>query len=215
MAKQPETITTTYPIIDTAMAAYIVLEDSRLIVGNTLPEDHPFKEAEMSITDWCNNFGAATMRNRAWDLSPLIENVWCSLTEKEQEDICWDFEFVPEFILYCIKFDDHSEYLKPVVDRVDALVDTYRKARSTAEEFKGSCPPSSRQRDEFIRQCKAEAVKQWAYEDLVTDDCPSRNNYTGSRMQQAFEIGEKPAEFVKWLGEKYDLTPANEWFGRG
>jgi hypothetical protein len=30
-------------------------------------------------------------------------------------------------------------------------------------------------------------------------------------MQQAFEMGEKPAEFVKWLGEKYDLTPVDVW----
>jgi hypothetical protein len=53
--------------------------------------------------------------------------------------------------------------------------------------------------------------EQWAYEDLVTDDCPSRTVYHGGRMQQAFEIGEKPAEFVKWLGEKYDLTPTSGW----
>jgi hypothetical protein len=31
------------------------------------------------------------------------------------------------------------------------------------------------------------------------------------RMRQAFELGEEPAEFVKWLGEKYDLIPASEW----
>ncbi len=29
-------------------------------------------------------------------------------------------------------------------------------------------------------------------------------------MRQSFELGETPAEFVKWLGEKYDLTPASE-----
>jgi hypothetical protein len=56
----------------------------------------------------------------------------------------------------------------------------------------------------FKDDCRSEAKKQWAYEDLVTDD-------DGVRMQQAFAMGEKPADFVKWLGEKYDLTPAAEW----
>jgi hypothetical protein len=30
-------------------------------------------------------------------------------------------------------------------------------------------------------------------------------------MRQSFEIGEEPKDFVKWLGEKFDLTPASDW----
>lgn len=208
---QPQTITTNYLVIETAMAAYMVLEDSRLAFGDTLPDDHPFKAAELSITDWCNNFGAATMRDQAWQISPVIESAWSNMSEAERDgDICWDFEFVPQFLLYCVKFNPKSEYLKPVATGHEALIKAYREARAKAAEFKGG-PASSHQRDIYIRECKAEARKQWAYEDLVTDDCPSRTNYAGGRMQQAFEMGEKPAEFVKWLGEKYDLTPASEW----
>lgn len=54
--------------------------------------------------------------------------------------------------------------------------------------------------NEFVTSCKHEARTQWSYTELVTDD-------DGVRMRQAFELGEEPAEFVKWLGEKYDLIP--------
>jgi len=32
----------------------------------------------------------------------------------------------------------------------------------------------------------------------------NRTDYSDSRMLSAFEEGEQPAAFVKWLGEKYD-----------
>jgi hypothetical protein len=35
--------TTNYLVIETAMAAYAVLEDTQLLVGETLPDDHPYK----------------------------------------------------------------------------------------------------------------------------------------------------------------------------
>lgn len=53
--------------------------------------------------------------------------------------------------------------------------------------------------DEFIRDCKMEASRQWAYADLVTDH--------EERTEQAFAMGERPSTFVQWLGEKFDLTP--------
>jgi hypothetical protein len=37
------------------------------------------------------------------------------------------------------------------------------------------------------------------------------NYYVDERMRQSFEMGETTAEFVKWLGEKYELTPARSW----
>jgi hypothetical protein len=59
MSKSPKIIKTDYLIIETAMAAYMVLEDSRLAFGESLPDDHPFKEAEQAIGNWCENYGAA------------------------------------------------------------------------------------------------------------------------------------------------------------
>ena len=202
-------ITTTYSVIETAMCIYMVLEDSRLAFGETRSDEHPFKAAELAIPDWCGNFGAFTMRDQAWQLAPRIEEVWRTMSEEERDGgICWDFEFIPEFVLYCLKFDENEENIEFLADTVDGLRDLYRKGRATAAAFPAG-PGSTRQRDQFIKDCKEEAERQWAYPDLVTDDCVTRTNYAGSRMQQAFEMGEKPADFVKWLGEKYDLSPAD------
>jgi hypothetical protein len=55
--------------------------------------------------------------------------------------------------------------------------------------------------DEFIRECKMEASRQWAYADLVTDH--------EERTEQAFTMGERPSTFVQWLGEKFDLSPVS------
>jgi hypothetical protein len=57
--------------------------------------------------------------------------------------------------------------------------------------------------DEFKRDCRFEAGRQWGYRELV-DDHPER-------VVQAFDLGEVPAEFIKWLSEKYDLISARGW----
>jgi len=54
--------------------------------------------------------------------------------------------------------------------------------------------------NEFQNDCRMQASRQWCYSDLVTDH--------EERTAQAFELGEEPKAFVKWLGEKFDLTPA-------
>lgn len=64
---------------------------------------------------------------------------------------------------------------------------------------------------EFVSQCKHEAEKQWAYGALVVDDCKAPGDYSATRVLQAFQLGEEPAAFAKWLGEKYNLIPREEW----
>lgn len=102
---KPETIKTNYLVIETAMAAYSVLEDTMLAFGETLPDDHPYKNAEQEMVKWCAYYGAAGRRSQAWRLAPLIESVWSIMKEDDRDGmICWDFEFVPEFMLYCLNF---------------------------------------------------------------------------------------------------------------
>ncbi len=48
--------------------------------------------------------------------------------------------------------------------------------------------------------CRSEAARQWGYADLTSD--------YADRLEAAFVAGENPADFIRWLGEKYDLTPA-------
>ncbi|WP_454287209.1 hypothetical protein [Rhizobium arsenicireducens] len=53
--------------------------------------------------------------------------------------------------------------------------------------------------DQWLDDAKREAKKQWAYEDLVSDH------------EDKIDRTETPAEWVKRIGEKYDLTPAGDW----
>jgi hypothetical protein len=194
--KTPEIITTNYLIIETALAAYAVLEDTRLIIGTTLPDDHPFKDAERQMTKYGEDYGARGMRSAAWQMAPIIEDVWSGMTEDEKDgEVCWDFEFVPQFMLYCLNFTD--EDIKPVVEGSDKLRALYRTSRDRCKAFVSKCPPSTRERDSFIQDCRDEAEEQWCYADLISDHQEA--------VQRAFEAKEKPAEFVKALGEELEL----------
>jgi hypothetical protein len=195
--KTPEAITTNYLIIETAMAAYAVLEDTRLIVGTTLPDDHPYKAAEQQMAQYCEDYGARGMRWAAWKMAPVIESVWSTMPAEDQDGmICWDFEFVPEFMLYCLNFDK-GEDVAPVVERPEDLRSLYQSARARCKAFKSTKPPSTRERDQFIKDCREEAEEQWCYADLISDHADA--------VQIAFEKKEKPAEFVKALGEELEL----------
>lgn len=56
---------------------------------------------------------------------------------------------------------------------------------------------------EYKRRCRIEANRQWCYPELV-QDCEDR-------VRQAWALKETPREFIQWLGEKYDLIPADRW----
>ena len=201
MAKNPEKITTNYLVIETAMAAYAVLEDTRLLIGETLPDDHPFKDAERQMSQYCDDYGAAGLRRAAWEMAELIESVWSGMTEDEKDGaICWDFEFVPQFMLYCLNFTD--EDVEPVIKGAEELRALYRTSRERCKAWKGG-PPSTRQRDQFIADCRDEAEKQWSYADLIDDHF--------EQVESAFEAREMPAAFIKALGEELDLISFGPW----
>lgn len=199
---KPEIIKTNYLVIETAMAAYAVLEDTRLLIGTTLPDDHPFKDAERQMSKYCDDYGAGGMRRAAWEMASLIESVWNGMTEDEKDGaICWDFEFVPEFMLYCLNFTD--EDVEPVIKGAEKLRALYRTSRERCKAFVSKCPPSTRERDSFIQGCRDEAEKQWKYADLISDH--------PDEVQRAFEAKEEPAEFVKALGEELELIDFGPW----
>ncbi|WFU52247.1 hypothetical protein QA639_21300 [Bradyrhizobium pachyrhizi] len=200
---KPETITTNYLVIETALAIYTVLEDTMLKFGETLPDDHPYKAAEQQMVRWCENYGAGGRRLQSWRLAPLIESVWAIMNQDDRDgNICWDFEFVPQFLLYCLSFTE-DEDVEPVIAGAEKLRDLYYTARSRCAAFKSSKPVGSRERDQFIHDCRDEAEEQWKYADLISDHPEA--------VQNAFEAKEDPAAFVKALGEDLDLIDFGPW----
>jgi hypothetical protein len=144
-------------------------------------------------TDWIalrEGVGSVEMRHQS-----IVLGQWClkiyDICTKHDPDffdgLAYDWEVIPMMLNFARdaagKPVIYAEGLPPV-DRIAPLV---------AYEVLF---------DEFTRQCGGEANRQWAYRELVLDHA--------DRVAQAFEIGEEPAEFIKWLGEKYDLTPASD-----
>lgn len=56
----------------------------------------------------------------------------------------------------------------------------------------------------YLDECRSEGKRQWCYAEFVDDHL--------ERAEQAYNLGETAAEFIKWLGEKYDLTTYDEGF---
>ena len=128
-------ITTNYLIIETALAAYAVLEDHMLLAREELPDGHPFKEVDDAITKWCENSGAAEMRRAAWSMAEDIEAIWRKMSPGERDgEICWDFEFVPQLMTYCFKWDTQG-YPHLINPNHDATVAAFRMARETVAAF--------------------------------------------------------------------------------
>lgn len=144
--------------------------------------------------DWAalrDSVGAVEMRHQSIAIGRWCLKIWNDLTAHNPdffEGLSYDWQVIPMMVGRCVDSDG-----QPVIYE-DAFPNPLHVAQLVAQEVLF---------DEFVSQCKDEAGKQWSYEGLVADD-------DGERMRQSFEIGESPKDFVKWLGEKYDLTPAED-----
>ncbi len=130
------------------------------------------------------------MRHQSIALGKWCLAIYDILTKHDRdffEATAYDFEVIPMMM-------NHAEKDGAPVIYEDGLPDPAKVALLVAHEHL---------RAEYHRDCRHEAHRQWGYADLVHDH--------PERVDQAFELGETPADFVKWLGEKYDLTPAKEW----
>lgn len=148
--------------------------------------------------------GSGEMRSQSIVLGQWCLEIYDILTAIDEEFFSYwsyDWEVIPAMLKHAVCKDGKaSMYRGDYVYTGGELIDPHSAAPLVAQEFVWL---------RFVDDCKGEARKQWGYEDLLTDDCKSRTDYSESRMLQAFEEGDDPAAFVKWLGEKYDLTPAS------
>lgn len=104
------------------------------------------------------------------------------------DGLAYDWEVIP-MILDCAR--DHDGLPVIYEHAYPAVAETMQAViRRTCE-------------DAWQSECRHQARLQWGYADLISDHA--------ERVTAAFEQGEDAAEFVKWLGEKYDLTPAREF----
>lgn len=120
----------------------------------------------------------------------------------------YDWDFVPsvlERLDWNAMFSDNELNGPPYAPDLGAMITTMLAADRIAN------PDETRRRFHiedpvavaWMKKARAECRRQWAYEDLIDDHA--------ERTAAACAANQDPAEFVAWLGEKYELTPAGGW----
>lgn len=129
--------------------------------------------------------GAYEMRDLATELAVQIEDQWIVLPEEMHDSgLAFDWELVPS-LLEVIPWTGDAEL---PAGAVEACMKTLM---------------ADMDRSAWEQECKTESRKLWCYADLI-DDHPERTD-------EAYKAGQKPADYVLWLGQKYGLTPARDW----
>lgn len=171
--------------VDAALCAYEYMLDRM----NAAPIA-PFWEA----------FGSAGMRACSPQAGRIVDAVYRQMQDEDYEFLeCFDYEFVPavlDRIDWKALTDDNQFTGQPYKPDIEDLFDTLVEAMP--HKFHKTDPKA-----EWMAKAKAECIKQWQYADLVTDH--------QDRTDAACQEGQDPAEFVRWLGEKYGLTPVSVW----
>jgi hypothetical protein len=136
---KPESISTNYLVIETALTVYSILEDHLLEDRATLPDGHVDKERENEIIAWCAQEGAAGRRRASWDIAPFIEKVWREASQKDREGfITWDWEFIPELLMWCFTYE--SDVPQPISNDPTAMMQAYYACVAFRESQKSGRP---------------------------------------------------------------------------
>jgi hypothetical protein len=175
--------------------------DEEMVKLQEAAKDNPHSHAAIRL-EWIavrGVTGSAEMRSQCMVLAKWALEVYGLLTKDDEDFFSWwsyDWEVIPLIMKYAVSKDGKaSMYRGDYIYTGGSLIDAHTAAQFVAQEILWW---------RFQSDCKSQARKQWAYEELVTDD-------GGDRMRQSFETGEEPRDFVKWLGDKFDLTPKGTW----
>lgn len=144
--------------------------------------------------------GSAGMRSCAIQAGRIAEAVYLQMQSDGYElAVSFDFDMVPavlDQLDWKALTDDNQFNGAPYRPDIEALFDALCEANP--DDFYRADPKA-----DWMATAKAECIRQWQYKDLLDDHA--------ERTEAAYQSGEKPAEFVKALGEKYDLIPASDW----
>lgn len=165
-------------------------------------------QSHPKLDEWHDALGSQGMRMLAMQAGDICDRVYKHMESLgfEFSDV-YDFEFVPAVCskLHWDALAKDNQYndgrYDPDVNEILLAMIAADKAANT-DPSRRSFHTASLTLDQFSFLCRAEAEKQWGYADLVADHA--------DRVRSAWVEDQEPAEFIKWLGEKYDLTPKQE-----
>jgi hypothetical protein len=155
-------------------------------------------DAEKHHEEWVDlrqGIGSVELRHQS-----IVLGKWClkiyDICTKHDRDFfagaAYDWEVIPMILGYARDSDG-----APVIYE-HALPDPNKIAPLVAYEFL---------LDDYRVGCRLQSSKQWGYPEFYEDH--------PERVEQAFTSNETPADFIKWLGDKYDLIPRDEWIRGG
>ena len=121
-----------YDLVETAIALFSAFDDYTLNARQDLPRNHPGRPSEISARNAREALGAAASRAICIELADICEKTWLAIPEDERDALTWDWEFCPEFILYCVNWHDTAETL--AADPAD-LVQRWRDALAAHEAY--------------------------------------------------------------------------------
>jgi hypothetical protein len=174
----------THPEMEAALCVWECLNDWTLadyIDGPGRPE---WIELRQGI-------GSVEMRHQAIAVGKWCLEIFDICVERDRDffdGLSYDWEVIPMMLDYACDGDGRPTIYQrhlPAPEKV-ALIVTHRVLREA-----------------FVRDCRREANRQWAYGDLVDDNAPDTD--------RGFESGEDPAAFIKTLGEKLGLIDFGPW----
>jgi hypothetical protein len=111
----------------------------------------------------------------------------------------YDYTFVPSVLerLNWTKLVNHRLYAgEPYTPELTSILDQIRTENPSA--FYSDDP-----KEAWLRRATAEAQRLWAYPGLISEN--------PEMADHAFQQGDNPEAFVKALGTKLDLIPAEQW----
>jgi hypothetical protein len=153
--------------------------------------DHINGPGQPAWTALREGIGSVEMRHQSIVLGKWCLKIYDLCTAHNRdffEGISYDWEVIPMMLDYAEDAEGRPaiyEQFLPAPEKVALLV-MHRHLRN-----------------EFVRSCRHEAQKQWAYGDLVEDNPPD--------IDRGFESGDEPAAFIKALGEDLDLIDFGPW----
>jgi hypothetical protein len=131
MSERYKKFQTDYAEVDTAMVGYFVMMLHR--TGKRSKRGHPFRDQELQIDNWIADNGECATREAVLSMAPVIEAAWQALAETERDNVVWDWEFVPTFILCCISW--LNELPTPVYQRPEQMAEHWRKSFAAISAF--------------------------------------------------------------------------------
>ncbi|WP_306049231.1 hypothetical protein [Oceaniradius stylonematis] len=160
--------------------------------------DVTINDPNREIEDWIelrDAVGSMELRHQSIELGQWCLAVFdlCTAADPKFLDGCYsyDWDIIPAIMAYARNEDGPVIYAQALPEAAAIAPKVMRDLAFRR----------------WLGDARQAAQKLWAYADLIDDH--------SEKAEVAFDRGEDPQAFADWLGEKYDLAPADYFYPFG